>query len=148
MAALAVASSQPRIQSAMIKLGVDIYREHQVTVAQHDHATPQSPPLRCPEEFVPWVETLTTGTDLCRLRNVRFLLLRRSLEISARGEGRRLDSELVGRIPALPGGWFARSKHGTLRIKSLPQITAEQRSDTPDRHGDGHRFRLGRCRRA
>jgi len=57
-AALTAADQNSRTQPATIKLGVDVHQERYVSVAQHDHATPQ-PPRRCrPEEFVPFVERL------------------------------------------------------------------------------------------
>ena len=57
-AALTAAGQNSTIQPATIKLGVDVHQARYVSVAQHDHATPQ-PPRRCrPEEFVPFVEKL------------------------------------------------------------------------------------------
>jgi transposase len=57
-AALTAADQNSTTQPATIKLGVDVHQARYVSVAQHDHATPQ-PPHRCrPEEFVPFVEKL------------------------------------------------------------------------------------------
>jgi len=57
-AALTAASHDSTTAPTTIKLGVDVHQARYVSVAQHDHATPQ-PPRRCrSEEFVPWVERL------------------------------------------------------------------------------------------
>src|SRR5436190_19278263 len=57
-AALTAASHDSTTPPATIKLGVDAHQERSVSVAQHDHATPQPPRRGRPEEFVPWVERL------------------------------------------------------------------------------------------
>ena len=57
-AALSAASHDSTTQPATIKLGVDIHKERYVSVAQHDHSTPQPPRRFRPEEFVPFVEKL------------------------------------------------------------------------------------------
>ena len=57
-AALTAASHDSTTQPATIKLGVDVHLERYVSVAQHDHATPQPPRRFRPEEFAPFVERL------------------------------------------------------------------------------------------
>ena len=55
-AALTAAHQNSKTQPATIKLGVDVHQARYVSVAQHDHATPQPPRRFRPEEFVPFVE--------------------------------------------------------------------------------------------
>ena len=57
-AALTAADQDSKTQPATIKLGVDVHQARYVSVAQHDHATPQPPRRFRPEEFVPCVEKL------------------------------------------------------------------------------------------
>ena len=57
-AALTTANHDSTTPLAAIKLGVDVHKERYVSVAQHDHATPQPPRRFRPEEFVPFVERL------------------------------------------------------------------------------------------
>jgi transposase len=57
-AALTAAEQNSRTQPATIKLGVDVHLARYVSVAQHDHATPQPPRRFQPGEFVPFVERL------------------------------------------------------------------------------------------
>ena len=57
-AALTAADQNSTTQPATIKLGVDVHQARYVSVAQHDHATPQPPRRFRPEEFVPFVEKL------------------------------------------------------------------------------------------
>jgi transposase len=78
--ALTAANHHSTTTPATIKLGVDVHKERYVSVAQHDHATPQPPRRFRPEEFVPFVERLLVrgsrvfvvyeacgfGFDLCR----------------------------------------------------------------------------------
>ena len=55
-AALTAARQNSKTQPPTIKLGVDVHQARYVSVAQHDHSTPQPPRRFRSEEFVPSVK--------------------------------------------------------------------------------------------